>query len=104
MYCDPHNPTKSIKDHLLDNHRLSVMVLVLFFGSELLTDGDTLFSDQILHAVTLDIGSGDDSSLVLALVLRVHVLRLAVLVLASLLGAAVGRGGCHPLEADEQRL
>jgi hypothetical protein len=86
------------------NHRLSVMVLVLFLVSELLTDGNTLIPDQILQAVALFSSSGDDPGLVLVLALRVHVVGLAVLVLASLLGAAVGRGGGHPLELYEQRL
>lgn len=80
------------------------MVLVLFFVSELLTDGDTLIPDQILQAVALFSSSGDDSGLVLVLALRVHVVGLAVLVLAGLLRAAVRGGGCHPLELYEQRL
>jgi hypothetical protein len=80
------------------------MVLVLFFVSELLTDSDTLIPDQILQTVALFSSSGDDSGLVLVLALRVHVVRFAVLVLAGLLGATVGRGGCHPLELYEQGL
>lgn len=70
------------------------MVLILFLMSELLTDGDTLFSNQIFHTIALLGRSSDDSSLVLVLavvVLRVHVVRFTVLVFTSLLGAAVGR-------------
>ena len=96
---------QAIKSNLnRKNHRLSVMVLVLFLVSELLTDGNTLIPDQILQAVAFFSSSGDDSGLVLVLALRVHIVGLAVLVLASLLGAAVGRGWCHPLELYEQRL
>jgi len=83
------------------------MVLILFLMSKLLTDSNALFSNQILHTITLFSSGSDDSSLVLVLavvVLRVHVVRFTVLVFAGLLGAAIGGCRCHPLEADEERL
>lgn len=87
-------------------YRLSVMILILLFVSELLTDDNAFLSDQILHAVALLGNSGGDgSSLVLVLALVVHVVGLAVLVLAGPLSrATVRRSRCYPLEADEQGL
>lgn len=81
------------------------MVLILLLVSEFLTDDNALLSDQILHAVAFLSNGGDDSGLVLASALRVHVVGFAILVVASLLaGATVGRHGCHPLEAHEEGL
>lgn len=80
------------------------MVFILLFMSELLADDDAFLSDQIFQTVTLFGNSGGDGpSLVLVLALRVHVVRFAVLVLASPFSRA---GGCrgYPLEADEQGL
>jgi len=68
------------------------MILVLLLMSKLLGHSNALFPDQILQAITFLGSSCDDSSLVLVSALSVHVVRLAVLVLAGLLVAA-GRGG-----------
>lgn len=68
------------------------MILILLFMPELLSHSDTLFPDQILQAIALLSSSSDDSSLVLVSALSVHVVRFAVLVVASLL-VATGRGG-----------
>ena len=100
MCCDPWiYPFITISSNR--SYGLSVMILILLFMSELLTDNNAFLSNQILHAITLfgNIG-GDGPSLVLVLALGVHVVRFAVVVFASSLAGSRGPGG-HPLEANE---
>lgn len=88
MYCDA-------KIFLCDivssngSHRLSIMVLILLFMSKLLADNNAFLSDQIFQTITLFGNSScDGPSLVLVLARGVHMIRFAVLVIASPLSRA----------------